>query len=93
MKKALFLIFIIIILFVLIITNPTQEDHLSAISDSLKNKTQIPYILDIFDNTFEAGRFASDTLPINYNNYIIFSTMELNDEKISFGIFGYIKTF
>jgi len=70
---------------VLAATNPTQDSHRKAVYESVAvSKTQSEFLGKI-----AAGVLGDvDVLPMQYNNYFLFSTTTMNGDTVSVGGFS-----
>lgn len=74
---------LIVICSMLVLTNPSHETHKNIVYESAASEATKSEML---------GKIASDLLggvdvvPLNYNNYFLFSTTTLNGETVSVGV-------
>lgn len=85
MKQIPIIIVLIVVCAVFAITNPGLDAHktivyTSVATDITKNETLGKVAADLIGNR--------NVLPLTYNNYFLFSTTTLNDQRKSFGIFS-----
>lgn len=83
MKQLFIIIILIVVCAILAITNPGLDAHKKSVytsvaTDITKNKTLGKVAADLIGNR--------NVLPLTYNNYFLFSTTTLSDQRESFGI-------
>lgn len=71
-------------------SNPPLERHRQRIGEVLAEAAAEEGVLGKIAAGAGAGELVANMLPLEYQNYILFSVASLDDEQLSFGVFGQV---
>ncbi len=83
----LLLALLVIICVAMAMTNPNAEAHKKVF---YANQSEKVVAKRIWQKLTAAVAENIDAIPLEYHNYLLFSTMTLNDETVSYGLFNQI---
>lgn len=87
-NSSIMLSILIIILFMLALTNPSQDKHTDSIKKALRSHISEQGIMGNIAASLEITDIAIDLKSFSYSNYILFSVMRHRDSVVSIGILG-----
>ena len=83
---------LVILLIAMVLLNPSEKKQRNAIYDVTRRKAEEKSgVVGVLVGTLAKELDVLKAVPYKYNNYFVFSTITLSDDRVTFGVLGYVK--
>lgn len=82
---------ILLVLVICMFLNPSEDSHRNEIKNYVNSQATQSGLLGGVSSSLGLTDIAVDALPLEYNNYYLFSTTTIDGERLSYGLLGFVK--